>query len=273
MTSPESDIELKSTSDLNLNDINASIPGELYFRKYLALQKKCEIFQQNNEKLINRLHKVKKLIKRYKKDRKLLIAALNEKGDDYKDAPVPYMWEETEKYKSENLSFLNNDAQDSVSSHSSAHSIVGSPEFKSTGTGEREKPLNFNSTPKLKKIKTEKDRDIQVPKKPANAFFMFCQHQRAGIQEEYFKDTGEEISHQDLTKCMAQQWNNLSSEHKKRYYDLYEKEKEKYDEEVKILAGRDVKPIFTEQKSLLDNLTLLSSISDLDTVIKSEPTK
>lgn len=273
MNSPDSDVDIPRSS-AELNDSNSSIHGELYLRKYLALQRKCEVIQQNNDKLINRLQNVKKIIKRYKKDRKLLIAALNEKGDDYKDAPVPYMWEETEKYKSENLSFLNNDAQDSVSSHSSAHSLVGSPDFKASAASEREKTLNSSNAPKFKKLKTEKDRDLQVPKKPANAFFMFCQHQRASIQEEYFKDTGEEISHQDLTKCMAQQWNNLSPEHKKRYYDLYEKEKEKYDEEVKNLAGRDVKPNFSEQKSLLDNLTLLNSLSDtLDTVIKSEPVK
>ena len=40
---------------------------------------------------------------------------------------------------------------------------------------------------KSKKIKLEKDKDPNAPKKPANAFLMFCQQRRPIIQEEYLK--------------------------------------------------------------------------------------
>ena len=40
---------------------------------------------------------------------------------------------------------------------------------------------------KSKRIKLEKDRDSNAPKKPANAFLMFCQQRRCTIQEEHLK--------------------------------------------------------------------------------------
>lgn len=42
--------------------------------------------------------------------------------------------------------------------------------------------------PKAKRMKTDKlEKDRNAPKKPANAFLMFCQQQRNTVQEEYFK--------------------------------------------------------------------------------------
>ena len=40
---------------------------------------------------------------------------------------------------------------------------------------------------KSKKIKLERDKDPNAPKKPANAFLMFCQQRRPLIQEEHLK--------------------------------------------------------------------------------------
>ena len=38
-------------------------------------------------------------------------------------------------------------------------------------------------------MKVEKEKDPNAPKKPANAFLMFCTTQRSTVQEEYFKVT------------------------------------------------------------------------------------
>jgi non-histone protein 10 len=40
---------------------------------------------------------------------------------------------------------------------------------------------------KVKKMKVEKEKDPNAPRKPANAFLMFCQQRRSVIQEEFFK--------------------------------------------------------------------------------------
>lgn len=47
------------------------------------------------------------------------------------------------------------------------------------------------------KKKVEKAKDFVGPKKPANAFLLFCQHRRTAVSEEYFKVglTGEFTRH------------------------------------------------------------------------------
>ena len=48
---------------------------------------------QNNEKLVNRIQHVKRLTKRYKRERRFLTSRLDKYGDDYKDQLVPTLWE------------------------------------------------------------------------------------------------------------------------------------------------------------------------------------
>ena len=59
--------------------------------------------------------------------------------------------------------------------------------------------------------KQDKEKDPNAPKRPANAFFMFCQQQRTAMQEDQ-KDTT--MGHHELTKCLAKEWNNLLPEEK-----------------------------------------------------------
>ncbi|PFX34279.1 FACT complex subunit SSRP1-like isoform X2 [Stylophora pistillata] len=76
----------------------------------------------------------------------------------------------------------------------------------------------------------DKDKDPNAPKKPANAFFMYCQQQRTVMQDDQ-KDPN--IGHHELTKSLAKEWNNLDTEDKKVYYEMYEKDKERYEKEMK----------------------------------------
>lgn len=63
-------------------------------------------------------------------------------------------------------------------------------------------------TPKDK----DKDKDPNAPKKPANAFFMYCQQQRTVMHDDQ-KDPN--IGHHELTKSLAKEWNNLATDDKK----------------------------------------------------------
>ena len=58
----------------------------------------------------------------------------------------------------------------------------------------------------------DKDKDPNAPKKPANAFFMYCQQQRTVMQDDQ-KDPN--IGHHELTKSLAKEWNNLATDDKK----------------------------------------------------------
>lgn len=71
--------------------------------------------------------------------------------------------------------------------------------------------------------KHEKEvRDPDAPKKPANAFFMFCQQQRNSIQGDQKDPTAGPVGHHELTKQLAKEWNTLGAEGKKvRYSAVY----------------------------------------------------
>ncbi|XP_054721399.1 uncharacterized protein LOC129231173 [Uloborus diversus] len=55
-----------------------------YEKKYFALLQRCEIIKQSNERLVNRIYYVKKLLRRRKKERKFLMQRLDGYGDDYR---------------------------------------------------------------------------------------------------------------------------------------------------------------------------------------------
>ena len=54
--------------------------------------------------------------------------------------------------------------------------------------------------------------DPDAPKKPANAFFMFCQQQRNSMHDDQ-KDSA--VGHHELTKHLAKEWNTLGAEGQK----------------------------------------------------------
>ncbi|KAK2160243.1 hypothetical protein LSH36_137g02030 [Paralvinella palmiformis] len=66
---------------------------DLYQRKYSLLKRKCEELHQTNEKLVNRIHQVKRILKRYKCERRMLVEELDKHGDDFREAEIPPMYE------------------------------------------------------------------------------------------------------------------------------------------------------------------------------------
>lgn len=58
--------------------------------------------------------------------------------------------------------------------------------------------------------------DPNAPKKPANAFLMFCQEKRLSASQSNHSDKPKvEMSHADLTKQLAKEWNDLEENAKK----------------------------------------------------------
>lgn len=78
-------------------------------------------------------------------------------------------------------------------------------------------PVKKNKKREASKDK-DKDKDPNAPKKPANAFFMYCQQQRTVMQDDQ-KDPN--IGHHELTKSLAKEWNNLATDDKKVHGFVY----------------------------------------------------
>ncbi|CAH1789669.1 unnamed protein product [Owenia fusiformis] len=88
-----------ATSGSKISEISEQLDGNVNQKKYLALKKKCEQCQLKNEKLVNRIYQCKRLVKRYKKERRFLTKRLESYGDNYKDAQVPAVWEESQLHQ------------------------------------------------------------------------------------------------------------------------------------------------------------------------------
>ncbi|XP_005111350.1 HMG1/2-like protein [Aplysia californica] len=226
MVEPEDTANLKAQLEVISKETS-------FLKKYFALRKRCEQIQQSNEKMVNRIQHAKKLIKRYKRDKRYLSSRLDEHGDNYRDVQVPLMWEEDQLFGNlRNTSYFPGTGSDSEGEgqgrpeHKSALSSI-QPLLQAHGLGQ------LDSSSKSRKVKIEKEKDPNAPKKPANAFLMFCTTRRTAVQEEYFKEHKEEIAHHELTKTLAQQWNALVPEEKRIYYDMYEREKERYEREMR----------------------------------------
>ncbi|XP_036138429.1 TCF3 fusion partner isoform X4 [Monomorium pharaonis] len=61
---------------------------DIYKRKYQLLLERCEILQQENERLVYRIQKVRKLLRRSRKEKKFLIDRLDRHGDRWREAPM-----------------------------------------------------------------------------------------------------------------------------------------------------------------------------------------
>ncbi|XP_076248312.1 uncharacterized protein LOC143188125 [Calliopsis andreniformis] len=177
---------------------------DIYKRKYQLLLDKCEVLQQENERLVYRIQRVRKLLKRTRKEKKFLIDRLDQHGDRWREAPMGVLEE-------------NNVFQ-----------ATSKPEKGTKSTAHNSKEERTKKGTKRKGAKT----DPNAPKRPANPFFQFCQEQRPRVMERLAGEP--EPSKQELTRQLATTWKSLSSEDKKVYYDMYERSKEKYVAEMQI---------------------------------------
>ncbi|XP_060553360.1 uncharacterized protein LOC132714479 [Ruditapes philippinarum] len=238
----------------------------VFMKKYLALRNKCEHLQQGNEKVINRLQHVKKLIRKYNREKKFLQARLDGYKDNYREAQVPVMWEEDQMYNMlkpktvpvpvekppEQLSpakskpvkkiksllkspdqTLSNQAAANVS-----HDLVMSP----VGSGSSQQDM-YNA-------------GIGTPRRPTNAFLMFCDQYRQSVKNEYLREKNAIIPQQELTKRLALKWSSLSHEDKKIYQDMFEIQKRQQDEELSrsLLAQNAVNSMYLESDAAVSSL-------------------
>ncbi|KOX77339.1 hypothetical protein WN51_09661 [Melipona quadrifasciata] len=185
---------------------------DIYKRKYQLLLDRCEVLQQENERLVYRIQHVRKLLKRTRKEKKLvqflgyilnastnslvvcfsnnnkfLIDRLDQHGDRWREAPMGVLEE-------------NNVFQ-----------MTPKPEKGPKVTAHNSKEEKTKKGTKRKGAKT----DPNAPKRPANPFFQFCQEQRPRVMERLAGEP--EPSKQELTRQLATTWKSLSRRQKGLY--------------------------------------------------------
>ncbi|KAI5652049.1 HMG (high mobility group) box domain-containing protein [Phthorimaea operculella] len=205
------------------SDDMVSLPSEedIYRRKYQLLLERCEVLQQDNERILNRIHEAKKITRRYRKDITLLAGRLDKHGDPFRTAAM-----EVDMLRPEVVP------------------KAGRPSAKAQTVAKQADKLNASSLPKKpgpkRKSKADKpEKDPNAPKKPCNAFFQFCQEQRPVVVAEASSEMGSELTKQEVTRQLASRWRALTSEEKRVYVAMFERSKEKYAEEMSAYIKKE----------------------------------
>lgn len=92
--------------------------------------------------------------------------------------------------------------------------------------GRKGKPISQNHNNMKRAI-----RDPDLPKRPTNAYLMFCDQEKERIQTVMATTRSGHLS-QDFTKVLTDAWNCLSDEQKRPYQKLYEDDRERYQREM-----------------------------------------
>lgn len=77
-------------------------------------------------------------------------------------------------------------------------------------------------------------RDPDLPKRPTNAYLIFCEMERERIKNEIDDTSGTP----DLSKSLTEAWKNLDDEKRKPYYKLYEDDRDRYQREMTLYNQR-----------------------------------
>uniref|UniRef100_T1ILZ9 INO80 complex subunit F domain-containing protein n=1 Tax=Strigamia maritima TaxID=126957 RepID=T1ILZ9_STRMM len=159
-----------------------------YEKKYFALLRRCESIQQNNERLVNRIHHVQKLLRRLRQERRLLMKRLDQHGDDYLSVPVSFpAVEESDSYTT-----LPSPSVKTTKPPSSDVGVVGGPPKKKIKV--ENKKGNSNSSP----------------------FYLFSQsHNSTPLNEDIKSEIKSEFTNEELGKTFTEGW---GSEEKKNLF-------------------------------------------------------
>ncbi|XP_022085040.1 proteoglycan 4-like isoform X2 [Acanthaster planci] len=208
------------------------------------------------------------------------MTKLNKYGDDFKNATLPLPIEDDSML---HLMSINNPIAPSFPASRGLAGLVSKSQRKSTvGRPRAGRPRLISEMTsrndnlrqpsgrggKRKRMATqgklEKDKDPLAPKKPANAFMMFCQTMRQEEMSTKEQDgAGSDLSHQELTRQLAQKWNFLGAGEKETYYSMYERDKDRYHREMKeYIKSNNPEPLPT---------TKPTPQPPTDSVAKTEP--
>lgn len=100
------------------------------------------------------------------------------------------------------------------------------------------------STPSSQAKRKPPPRDPSLPKRPQNAYIIFCELEKERVKREIEEaNPGHSF---DLTKAMAEKWHELTDSERQKFFQIYEDDKERYAREM--VACHLPNPSPSEQK-------------------------
>ncbi|CEP14915.1 hypothetical protein [Parasitella parasitica] len=177
-----------------------------YRQKYKDLRKRIREIEEENDVLNIRLFKAQKSIRHLKLERTFLLDRMDKSNYNPLD------------YNSDN-SDVGSDIYSHDESDLNLHKIHGTHKHDGRSRIER----SAINKPQRKK------KDPNAPKGPGNVFFLYCRLERDKVKDEFPTENLGEV-----TRLLGQRWKGLTKDEKKKYYDMYKRELDEYEEAMKI---------------------------------------
>jgi hypothetical protein len=204
--------------------------NEKYRRKYNVLSEKCREIEQDNRLMAYKLREIRRVVSRLRSEKRLLMRRLDQYGDKYRKKPAhlqqphhPGLVQPVHR-RPEIPVVYPPEALHPVTSFIPIQMPVSeipakgkSPQKKGKGESKRTKKGSAAGTEKKRKV--EDPTMPPLPRKPANAFLLFCQQNRESTLEQcgvQLQQQGQ--AHHELTRMLAKKWKEMASSDKKVQY-------------------------------------------------------
>ncbi|KAK9367453.1 hypothetical protein V1509DRAFT_626694 [Lipomyces kononenkoae] len=208
-----------------------------YRQKCKDLKKRIREIEEQNDVLTLRLARSRRAVQRMRLERALLLEKLEErtflKVDDSEGSPSP----PPSPPRIHNSRHRRRESDVSLSPVEES-TTGGFTAFTNNGTSSKANhshSANVSSKAATAshhhaKKKHHTQRDPNAPKRPQNAYIIFCDHEKERVRAQLeISQPGETF---DLTKAMAEAWRDLGDEGRKPFYELYDAEKARYNREM-----------------------------------------
>lgn len=199
-------------------------------QKCKELRKRVLEIEENNEIATIALSRTQATIRRLRLEYAILLERLEDRATQLPDGIVAF--EEmacppTPTILDDSLvkSKTGYKKSKSSSSSSSSSSTTSSSAMKIALASGSSKSSNGPSDVASTTMGKQKARDPDLPKRPTNAYLIFCEMEKERIKQD-------DPNASDLSKSMTEAWKNLSEERRRPYYKLYEDDRIRYQREM-----------------------------------------
>ncbi|OLY78734.1 High mobility group-T protein [Smittium mucronatum] len=242
-----------SRKSLDASELDKAAKEKIQKEVCKKLRIQLSELEKINDKLSVKLYRSQKRIKRLKIEKNILFEKI-EKSQKYKDsdfesnsdydsnAPLSYPYsidEESdsnsiiplsilaeEKHTLENENPTTTKTSESIPKRRTKKSKKSDDKHPQKDVPGYEEQITHSEAPTSER-KKRAERDPNAPKRPANAFVMYCQEERLNS-----KNTSSDTTNSEISKQMNSKWKELSALEKKKYYDKYEDLKNEYNKNM-----------------------------------------
>lgn len=209
------------------NNFSSIVDNSKHYKsRYHELKRQLEELEEYNEGLAVKLYRSQKRLRRLKIERNVLLERF-----EYSKRYTRNSSDDSETGSDSDAPLKNAVPKKSIYTGSVSRSRKRKhpPPLSSSTASTPRMTLSASSTNTGRNGgRAKADKDPNAPKRPANAYVMYCMEERSNIKSA----SSIELTSGELTKMMSDNWRNMEKEKKQMYFDTYVREMGRYQREM-----------------------------------------